>query len=129
MIFLSKPFILAYHARLIEVFGGSLGVRDTGLLESALAAPESTFDGVYLHTDLWEMAAAYAYHLIKNHPFVDGNKRIAAVVMGTFLDVNGAPLRVDEVELYETMIALASGGIGKAELAVWLRERAPPTDY
>ena len=125
MIFLSKRFVLAYHARLIDVFGGSPGVRDTGLLESALSAPESTFDGVYLHADLWEMAAAYAFHLIKNHPFVDGNKRIAAVAMGTFLDVNGAPLRVDEVEVYETMIALASGGIGKAELAAWLRERAP----
>lgn len=125
MIFLSKRSILAYHARLIEVFGGSPGVRDTGLLESALAAPESTFDGVNLHADLWDMAAAYAFHLIKNPPFVDGNKRIAAVAMGTFLDVNGAPLRVDEVELYETMIALASNGIGKAELAAWLRVRAP----
>ena len=75
MIFLSKRFVLAYHTRLIDVFGGTPGVRDAGLLESALAAPESTFDGVYLHADFWEMAAAYAFHLIKNHPFVRGLPR------------------------------------------------------
>lgn len=124
MIHLPKPFIVAYHARLIDLFGGSHGLRDEALLESALAQPQATFDGAPLHADLWEAAAAYAFHLIRNHAFIDGNKRIAAVAMGTFLHVNGAPLRVDQVELYETMIALAEGRRTKAELAAWLRARA-----
>ena len=71
------------------------------------------------------MAAAYGFHLIRNHPFVDGNKRIASVAMGTFLEVNGAPLRVDEVELYQTIMALAQGSLSKEDLAEWLRKRAP----
>jgi death-on-curing protein len=71
------------------------------------------------------MAAAYGFHLIRNHAFVDGNKRIAAVAMGSVLGVIGAPLRIDEVELYETMISLAEGRLAKADLAVWLRARAP----
>lgn len=125
MIHLSRRFVITYHARLIDLFGGSHGVRDESLLDSALAQPQSTFDGVPLHADLWETAAAYAFHLIRNHAFVDGNKRIAAVAMGAFLDVNRAPLQVDEVELYETMIALAEGRLSKAELADWLRTRAP----
>jgi len=120
----SKRFVVAYHARLIDLFGGSHGMRDEALLDSALAQPRATFDGTPLHADLWETAAAYGFHLIRNHAFVDGNKRIAAVAIGAFLDVNGAPLRVDEVALYETMIALAEGRLTKPELAAWLRTRA-----
>lgn len=125
MIHLSKRFVVATQRRLIDLFGGSHGLRDEALLESALAQPPATFDGVPLHRDVWDTAAAYAFHLIRNHAFVDGNKRIAAVAMGTFLEVNGAPLRVDEVELYETMMALAEGGLDRTGLAAWLRERAP----
>lgn len=125
MIHLSKRFVVAHQARLIDLFGGSHGVRDEALLESALAQAQATSDGVPLHADMWEMAAAYGFHIIRNHAFVDGNERIAAVAMGTFLEVNGAPLRVDEVELYETMIALAEERLTKLELAVWLRARAP----
>ncbi|HMV70372.1 MAG TPA: type II toxin-antitoxin system death-on-curing family toxin [Myxococcota bacterium] len=125
MIHLSKRFVIAYHARLIELFGGSHGVRDDGLLDSALAQPQATFDGEPLHADVWEVAAAYAFHLIRNHAFVDGNKRIAAVAMGAFLEVNGAPLRVEELELYATVIALAKGELSKQALAAWLRSRAP----
>lgn len=124
MRFLSTKFVLAYHERLIDLFGGLHGVRDPGLLESALAQPEASFDGVWLHRDIWEMAAAYAFHLCRNHPFMDGNKRIAAVAMATFLDINGYPLRVDEVDLYTTMMALAEGRLDKRELAAWLREKA-----
>lgn len=125
MIHLSKRFVVACQARLIDLFGGSHGARDEALIDSALSQPQATFDGAPLHADMWEMAAAYGFHLIRNHAFVDGNKRIAAVAMGTFLEVNGAPLRVDEVELYETMIALAEGRLTKPELAVWLRAQAP----
>ena len=125
MIHLSKRFVVAYHARLIDRFGRSHGVRDEALLDSALARRQATFDGAPLHADVWEVAAAYGFHLMRNHAFVDGNKRIAAVAMGTFLAVNGAPLRVDEVELYETVIALAEGRLAKLEQALWLRARAP----
>ena len=123
MRFLSLRFVLACQERLIELFGGTKGVRDRGLLESSIAQAEASFDGVSLHRDVWEMGAAYAFHLCRNHPFLDGNKRIAAVAMGAFLEINGYPLRVDEVELYRTIMALAEGRIDKAELAAWLREK------
>lgn len=125
MKFLPIRFVLTYQERLIELFGGTKGVRDMGLLESTLAQPQASFDGVWLHRDVWEMGAAYAFHLCKNHPFIDGNKRIAAVAMGTFLEINGYPLRVDEVELYRTVMALAEGRLDKAGLAAWLREKVP----
>lgn len=123
MKFVTKAFVLHYQRRLVDMFGGSHGLRSDALLESALAQPEATFDGCYLHEDLCAMAAAYAFHLCRNHPFVDGNKRIAAVVMGTFLAINGEELVVDEADLYLTMMAVAEGRLGKAELAEWLRSR------
>jgi death-on-curing protein len=119
--FLTKKFVLVYQSRLIDLFGGSHGLRDEGLLDSALAQPEATFEGAHLHEDVWEMAAAYAFHLCRNHPFVDGNKRIAAVAMGTFLSVNGYPVRFDEVDLYLTIMAVAEGRMDKSGLAGWLR--------
>jgi len=124
--FLSRRFVVAYQARLIDLFGGLHGIRDEGLLDSALAQPEATFEGEYLHEDVWEMAAAYAFHLCSNHPFLDGKKRIAAVAMGTFLGVNGHPLVVDEVDLYLTIMAVADGTLDKAGLAVWLRRLGGP---
>jgi len=123
MRFLSTRFVVVYQERLIDLFGGEKGVRDHGLLESALAQPEASFAGIPFHKDIWEMAAAYAFHLCLNHPFLDGNKRIAAVAMATFLEINGYPLRVDEVELYRVMMALAERRIDKVGLADWLRER------
>ena len=124
MRFLSKRFVVAYHARLIELFGGAHGIRDEGLLDSALAQPEATFDGEPLHQGVWEMAAAYGFHLCRNHPFIDGNKRIAAVAMGTFLAVNGEANVFDEVELYLAMTAVAEGRMDKPDLAAWLRTHA-----
>jgi death-on-curing protein len=119
--FLTKRFVVAYQARLIDLFGGSHGLRDEGLLDSALAQPEAAFEGEYLHRDVWEMAAAYAFHLCRNHPFIDGNKRIAAVALGTFLSINGQPARFDEVDLYLAVMAVAEGRLDKSGLAVWLR--------
>ena len=124
MKFLSKRFVVAYHARLIDLFGGIHGLRDEGLLDSALAQPEATSDAVLLHRDVWEMAAAYGYHLCRNHPFLDGNKRISAVAMGTFLAVNGAASVFDEVELFIAVTAVAEGRMLKTELALWLRTQA-----
>jgi len=112
------------HARLIDLFGGSHGLRDAGLLESALAQPPASFGGTPLHSDVWEMAAAYGFHLCCNHPFIDGNKRIAAAAMIAFLRANGQHVRYDEAELFRIVVALASGQVSKAQLALWLRERA-----
>ena len=122
MTFLSREEILRVHARLIDVYGGAHGVRDEGLLASALAQPEATFDGAFLHGDLAEMAAAYAFHLTRNHPFLDGNKRIALAAMLVFLDINGRPLEVTQEALYAAMIALAEGRLSKGGLTEWLRE-------
>lgn len=124
MRWLTRLVVEALHARLIDLFGGSHGLRDPGLLESALAQPQASFGGVPLHNDVWEMAAAYGFHLCCNHPFVDGNKRIAAVAMITFLRANGQHVRYDEVALYRIVVELASGQVSKAQLAVWLREHA-----
>ena len=124
MRFPSKRFVVAYHARLIDLFGGSHGIRDAGLLESALAQPEATFDAEPLHKDTWEMAAACGFHLCRNHPFIDGNERIAAVAMGTFLAINGEANVFDEVELYRAVIAVAERRMDKAGLAAWLRTHA-----
>jgi death-on-curing protein len=123
MRFLSRRFVVAAHQRLIDLFGGEPGLRDSGLLDSALAQPQATFDGKLLHADVGEMAAAYAFHLCRNHPFVDGNKRVAALCMGTFLALNGHETRFDEVELVQTMLALAEGRLDKAGLTGWLRAR------
>jgi death-on-curing protein len=124
VIFVDVESVVAIHAVLIERFGGTLGLRDEGLLRSALAQPEATFGGTPLHEDVFEMAAAYAYHLCANHPFLDGNKRIAATVMGTFLSVNGVDASFDEALLYEEILAIANGQRTKAQLAGWLRSGA-----
>ncbi len=126
--FLSQRAVLAFHARQLELYGGLRGVRDEGLLQSALAQPCATFDAEYLHRDVWAMAAAYGFHLCCNHPFLDGNKRVATVAMLTFLRVNGQNVRYDEAELYLTVMALAAGKLDKPTLAQWLREHARPCE-
>lgn len=112
------------HALVVELYGGSPGIRDEGLLASALAQAETSFDGHYLHGDVYEMAAAYCVHLAQNHPFIDGNKRVALAVMLVFLELNGRPLNVEPASLYAVMIAVASGSMSRAALAAWLRDRA-----
>src|SRR5947208_1858403 len=85
--FLTLHEVLGIHANQIELYGGSLGIRDQGLLEAALAQPEATFGGDYLHHDIYEMAAAYLFHLVQNHPFIDGNKRVGTVAATVVLTV------------------------------------------
>lgn len=126
MEFLSKAAVIAMHRAVVDLYGGLHGLRDSALLESAIAQPQATFDGQYLHADVWAMAAAYGYHLCRNHAFLDGNKRIAAVAMGAFLDLNGCECAFDEVELYLTMISLAEGQLDKPALARWLQASAKP---
>ena len=121
--FLGLEEILALHADQIERYSGSAGVRDLGLLESAVAAPESSFGGGYLHGSLPEMAAAYLFHLAQNHAFVDGNKRVAAAAMIMFVYLNDHDLECDEDELVDLTLGVATGTTTKAEVAVFLAAR------
>ena len=90
--FLTVADVLMLHAEQVDLYGGEQGVRDLGLLESAVAQPQAGFGGEYLHADLFEMAAAYLFHIVQNHPFLDGNKRAGAVAALVFLDVNGVEI-------------------------------------
>lgn len=118
--FISISETLDIHARQLKKFGGSSGIRDEGLLESALAQPQATFSGEFLHTTLYEQAAAYLYHLAKNHPFLDGNKRTAFAVMDTFLRVNGCTLVMTDEQAYELVQDVVNGRVSKTELAALL---------
>lgn len=120
--FIPKHIVLLFHQQLIEEYGGHHGLRDEGLLDSALAQPQATMFGENLQLDIFEMAAAYAYHFYQNHAFIDGNKRIALVVLDTFLHLNGWEITAGERTIYSLMLELADGNIDKAQLAQWLKE-------
>jgi death-on-curing protein len=99
-------------------------VRDPGLLDSALAQPKITVGGKFVHKTLFDKAAAYGFHVCKNHPFVDGNKRVAFVLMDIFLQKNGWEVTSNEEEAYSMMISLASGKLSKAQLSKWLKKHS-----
>ena len=105
----------------IRRYGGAYGVRDNDLLSSALAMPGTTFEGRYLHKDLFEQAAAYAFHLCQNHPFLDGNKRTALASALVFLSLNGIELDDSHEDLYELMMNVSAKGLGKADIAAEFR--------
>lgn len=119
--FLSFDQVLKLHANQIENYGGQHGVRDRGLLESALAQPAATFGDQFLCADLYEMAAAYLYHIVCNHPFLDGNKRAGAVAALVFLEANRIELTASEDDYADMVIAVAEGRMAKAEVAAFLR--------
>jgi len=110
--------ILAAHDEQLAEHGGGAGVRDPGLLESALARPLNLF--AYGEPSLPKLAASYAFGIARNHPFVDGNKRTAAVAAELFLGLNGLDLTVDDVELVRVFLALAAGEVTEEELAAWI---------
>jgi death-on-curing protein len=114
LIFLKKDEVIKLHARAIDAFGGSHGLRDEGALESALIAAENRH--FYAEADVIGCAAAYAYHLIQAHAFIDGNKRVAAVVAEIFLEVNGVSLDATEDQLYELYIGVADGRLSREEV-------------
>lgn len=114
MIFLNKDEVIELHARAIDAFGGSHGLRDEGALESALIAAENRH--FYAEANVIECAAAYAYHLTQAHAFIDGNKRVAAVVTEIFLEVNGVSLDATEDQLYELYIGVADGRLSREEV-------------
>jgi death-on-curing protein len=124
--FIPKEVILHFYDQLIQTYGGRYGIRDEKLLDSALEQPKATYEGKYLHDTLMEMAAAYGYHLCNNHPFVDGNKRIALVAMDVFLQRNGFEIVASEKETYKIMVQLSSGKLSKKDLAKWLEKNTSP---
>jgi death-on-curing protein len=123
IVWLEKALVLAIHERQISEHGGSAGVRDEGLLESALARPRQLHAYGDPAPDLADLAASLASGLARNHPFVDGNKRTAAVACETFLELNGARLDAEDLDLYPLYLALAEGKLGEREFAAWLRGR------
>lgn len=122
--FLELADVLEIHESRIRLYGGSEGVRDLGLLQSALAQPSAGFSSEYLHKDLFEMAAAYLYHLVRNHPFADGNKRTALACCLVFLSFNGIDVDADPIELEEMTATAAEGKLTKLQIADFLRQNA-----
>ncbi len=119
-IWLLQRTVLSFHERLLAEFGGASGIRDTGMLESALNRPKDRF--AYGSATLHELAAAYAYGLVKNHPFVDGNKRTGFGSAALFLQVNGIPFSATEAESVIQTLALAAGELDEAGYAAWLKD-------
>ncbi len=108
-IFLSLNEIIVIHTNQLENYGGTAGIRDMGLLNSAIAMPLSGIGDTFFHKDLFEMAAAYLFYIVKNHPFVDGNKRVGAVAAIVFLEMNNVSIDADEDEFYHLVNNLAAG--------------------
>ncbi|MBX3316471.1 MAG: type II toxin-antitoxin system death-on-curing family toxin [Phycisphaeraceae bacterium] len=114
--------VLQIHQDQIERYGGSPDLRDPGLLTSAVETPRAMFDGRCLHGDLFEMAAAYLFHIVQNHPFMDGNKRTGTAVALVFLDLNGIEMAIDDDALVDHVLGVAQGRIAKPEIAAFLKE-------
>jgi death-on-curing protein len=122
--FVPLEVVLTIHADLLQRYGGRAGIRDRTLLESALAQPKMMIEGRFVHKTIFEKAAAYGYHLCKNHPFIDGNKRVALVLTDIFLERNGWEIVAQEEEAYAMMLDLASRKLTKAQLASWLKKHS-----
>ncbi|MDB5295177.1 MAG: death-on-curing family protein [Phycisphaerales bacterium] len=127
-IWIGKELVLAIHSRQLAEHGGADGVRDAGLLDSALGRPRNRFAYEDPTPSVPALAASYAYGIARNHAFIDGNKRTAYVVCRTFLILNGFDLTADRVEKYTTFLALAAGSLTEAELTAWLNAHTRPTD-
>jgi death on curing protein len=122
--FLAVDDVLDLHTLQLARYGGASGLRDPGLLASAVAQPQATFGGEFVHEDVFAMAAAYLFHIVSNHPFVDGNKRTGLITALVFLDVNGIAIEHGSNELYALTIAVAEGKLTKGVIAKELRRLA-----
>jgi death on curing protein len=122
-IWLTAKLITAVHEEQLRIYGGPVGVRDQGLLESALNRPRNKW--AYGEKDLAALAAAHAFGLSRNHPFVDGNKRVSLLAFVTFLGLNGIRFRVPEPDITAAILALAAGDVCEDGLARWIRDRWP----
>jgi death-on-curing protein len=125
-VFLSLSEVLEIHQNQVARYGGAAGIRDMELLKSALGIPSATFGGRFLHTDIHEMSAAYLFHLVKDHPFIDGNKRVGAVTALVFLELNGFVFDAPEDDFAEMVLAVVRGELGKADVAVFIRRFTRP---
>jgi len=123
-IFLGLDEVIEIHSDQIKRYGGLSGIRDIELLKSAIAMPAAGFGENYLHTDIHEMAAAYLYHIVRNHPFTDGNKRTGAVTSVVFLIMNGVDLQADEDAFEKMVLSVAEGEMDKAAIAQFFRNNA-----
>jgi death on curing protein len=123
-LFLSVDEVIVLHDMQLDRFGGLHGTRDTGLLESAVAMPQAGFAGHFVHEDLFEMAAAYLFHLVKNHPFIDGNKRVGFHAALVFSQLNGCLIEMPDDDAYDLVIATAEGRATKADIAAAFRQHA-----
>ena len=126
MITLSKEKVLYLHSIIADETGGDSGLRDTALLESALASAFATFDGIELYPTIEEKAARIGASLIGNHAFVDGNKRIGMLVFLTFLEINGVTLAIDNTDIITVGLATAAGEMKYPELLKWIKEHKAP---
>lgn len=125
-VWIEKRVVLAYHNMQLAEHGGSAGVRDEGLLESALARPQNIAAYVDKPPALSRLAAAYASGIVRNHPFVDGNKRTALVVAIAFLERNGITFSASQQEAYVMFYDLAAGNVSEDELAAWFEKNSAP---
>ena len=124
--FLTVLEVLSLHDDQLRLFGGMAGIRDMGALESAVAMPAASFGGAFLHEDIFEMAAAYAFHIAENQPFLDGNKRTGLNAALVFLGINGWDVDDPEAKLYEAMMSIAARALDKRGLGLLLRSLARP---
>lgn len=125
-VWISLDLIMAIHDRQLAEHGGGSGVRDQGMLESAVYRPQQKFAYRGAGVDVVELAAAYTFGLARNHPFVDGNKRTAAVVCEVFLELNGGRLIASDEDLYPLFLGLAAGEVDETALVEWLRAHVRP---
>lgn len=123
IIWIGKALSLAIHDRQLSEHGGIPGVRDEALLDSALARPQQLYAYGDSPPDLADLAASLTFGLARNHPFLDGNKRTAAVACETFIVLNSSRLHADDLELYAVYLGLAEGSLSEADFAAWLRQR------
>ena len=118
--------IIDIHRDQIVHYGGSEGIRDFGMLQSAIAMPAAGFGGQFFHADLCEMAAAYLFHIVRNHPFIDGNKRVGAVAAYVFLALNNLRLTADPTAYADLVFSVARGETPKSAVAEFLRQNVSP---
>ena len=127
-VFLTLDEVLEIHRDQIDRYGGSTGIRDLGLLESAISMPRASFGGQMLHSDLHHVAAAYLFHIVQNHPFVDGNKRVGAVAAYVFLAVNDMDLIAKETDYEELVLSVARSETDKDAIAEFFKQNVSKSD-
>lgn len=126
--FLDLEQVREIHQSQLDLHGGSAGLRDEGLLRSALSQPEASFGGKWLHASLFEMASAYLFSLVSNHPFVDGNKRVGAVATVVYLRMNGIVMDADQDAYAELILAVASSKATRDDVVIFLRAHSRPLE-